>query len=121
MKYEILIFIAALALGQSCNRTNQVSSSKEDTVDDSTAIVVDDCYKDRTDQSEIKDLEATVTLIAGTLVLSNATDTKRYQACTLPKWASEGVKCKISGIVKQTFPNERRFASPFHLTDISKL
>jgi len=45
---------------------------------------------------------------------------ERYQVCSLPDWATEGVEVNISGVVKEVRANERLAGTPFFLSEIKK-
>ncbi len=102
------------------------SAKKESTpVEPSEAIqdvqqATRDCYYPRKTIRAIDNEKGTIAYIADTYVIVTNPPERRYLPCELPtEYHKEGLEVRFSGDKLESFPNERRFASPFRMTAIS--
>ena len=108
MKKYCYIFLFGLSLLFSCNNK--------------TSNLVEDCLPDRKNIKTHQMTEGVVKEVMQGFYAIEIGNSKRYSPCNLEaKWKIDGKKVKFSGIEKEIFPNERRTATPFLLTEIQEV
>ena len=104
----ILLFGFTLLL--SCN--NKTTNSEP----------IKDCLPDRKNIKTHQMTEGVVKEVMQGFFAISVGDSERYSPCNLDaKWKIDGKKVKFRGIEKEIFPNERRAATPFLLTEIEEI
>ena len=80
---------------------------------------MEDCAADRKNDKTLTDVSGVVNIIANTYVIVCENPYSRYNACNMPEACNkEDLQVVFSGIVKEVFPYERRFATPILLQSI---
>lgn len=110
MKKYCYISILSFTLFFSCNhKTTNLES-------------VEDCLPDRKDIKIHQMREGVVKEVMSDFFAITVGNSERYDPCNMDaKWKADGKKVKFTGIEKEIFPNERRAATPFLLTEIQEV
>jgi hypothetical protein len=90
--------------------------------DQVNAVTLDttDCFGDRKSFGEVTVLNARINVISDTYIIVDESGNSRYYACNLPvAFHEESLQVSCTLVVKEIFPNERRFATPALLKEIS--
>ena len=81
-----------------------------------------DCLPDRKNIKTLQMTEGVIKEVMQGFFAISVGDSEKYSPCNLDaKWKIEGKKVKFKGIEKEIFPNERRAATPFLLTEIQEV
>jgi hypothetical protein len=78
-----------------------------------------DCFPDRQVTMQVKNQSGIIRKVMDTYVISQDNETIRFQACNLPiDLQVQDLEVVFSGLVKEIYATERRFATPFVLKEI---
>ena len=116
---KILFPLAILLLVLSkCVETKMVTDQSNSPYQKIT-LKTEDCAKDRKNKKTLSDVSGVVNIIANDYVIVCENPYSRYVACNMPEACNkENLQLVFSGIVKEIFPYERRYATPLLLQSI---
>lgn len=108
-KYSYILLLGFILFFSCTNKTKSLEPVK-------------DCLPERKDIKTHQMKEGVVKEVMQGFFAITVGDSERYSPCNLDtKWKVDGKKVKFKGIEKEIFPNERRAATPFLLTEIKEV
>lgn len=117
MKVQLFYFVFLATLIQ-CVGPKMVNTQPVP-LNQSITLNTEDCAKERKGEKNLSEVLGVVKIIADTYVIVCDNPYTRYHACNMPQACKkENIKVVFSGMVKEVFPYERRFATPFVLQSI---